>query len=356
MIARRRSPTLVLTMNTLPDTRTRDRAIATWLLVCCGFVFAMVVLGGVTRLTGSGLSMAEWRPIMGALPPLSDAEWQRVFEIYKQTPEFQKVNSHMDVHDFKGIFWLEYLHRLLGRLLGFVFLLPLIYFVSRSYITLRQLPWYLLMLALGGVQAVIGKVMVASGQVDAPQVSHYRLTAHLSAAFLVYALMFWRAQSLLHGTSRGMPHPWYRRTIALTVLIAITIVSGGFVAGLDAGLIYNTFPKMGDYWIPPGLLALDPAWRNFFDNLTTVQFDHRLLALTTFALIAVYWLRARSVGLPGHGRSGANALLVTAMLQVLLGISTVVLAVPTLLAVSHQATALLLLTSALYLLHALRRG
>ncbi len=343
-------------MNELPDTRTRDRAIATWLLICCGLVFAMVVLGGVTRLTGSGLSMAEWRPIMGTLPPLSDAEWQRVFEIYKQTPEFQKINSHMGVNDFKGIFWLEYLHRLLGRLLGFAFLLPLVYFVSRSYITLRQLPWYLLMLALGGVQAVIGKIMVASGQVDAPQVSHYRLTAHLSAAFLVYALMFWRAQSLLHGASGSAPHPWYRWTVALTVLIAVTIVSGGFVAGLDAGLMYNTFPRMGDHWIPPGLLALDPAWRNVFDNLTTVQFDHRLLALTTFTLIVVFWFRARRAQLPQRAQSGANALLVTAVLQVLLGISTVVLAVPTALAVGHQATALLLLTSALYLLHGLRRG
>jgi len=342
-------------MNSLPETRTRDRAIATWLLICCGFVFAMVVLGGFTRLTGSGLSIAEWRPIMGTLPPLSDAEWQRVFEIYRQTPEFQQVNSHMDVHDFKGIFWLEYLHRLLGRLLGFVFLLPLVYFVYRRYINLRQLPWYLLMLALGGVQAVIGKIMVASGQVDAPQVSHYRLTAHLSAAFLVYALMFWRAQSLLHGASSGAPHPWRRWTVALTALIAVTIFSGGFVAGLDAGLIYNTFPKMGDYWIPPGLLALDPVWRNFFDNLTTVQFDHRLLALTTFALIVIYWFRARGAELPQRARSGANALLVTAVLQVLLGISTVVLAVPTLPAVSHQATALLLLTSVLYLLHGLRR-
>ncbi len=343
-------------MNELPVIQSRHRAIATWLLVCCGLVFAMVVLGGVTRLTGSGLSMAEWRPIMGTLPPLSDAEWQRVFEIYKQTPEFQKVNSYMDVHDFKGIFWLEYLHRVLGRLLGFVFLLPLTYFVSRRYITLRQLPWYLMILALGGVQAVIGKIMVASGQVDAPQVSHYRLTAHLSAAFLVYALMFWRAQSLLHGIPLGAPHPWYRWTVALTALIAITIISGGFVAGLDAGLIYNTFPKMGDYWIPPGLFALDPVWRNFFDNLTTVQFDHRLLALTTFALIAIYWFRARGAQLPRRARGGTNAMLVTAILQVLLGISTVVLAVPTLPAVSHQATAMLLLTSSLYLLHGLRRG
>ena len=343
-------------MNELPDNRSKDKAVATWLLACCVLVFAMVVLGGVTRLTGSGLSMAEWRPIMGTLPPLSDTEWQRVFEIYQQTPEFQKVNSHMDVHDFKGIFWLEYLHRLLGRLLGLAFLLPLVYFAARKYISLRQLPWYVLMFALGGLQAVIGKIMVASGQVDAPQVSHYRLTAHLSAAFLVFALMFWRAQSLLHGAPAGPPHPWYSRTLGLTALIAVTIVSGGFVAGLDAGLIYNTFPKMGDHWIPPGLLALEPAWRNVFDNLTTVQFDHRLLAVTTFTLIAIYWIRARSSSMPRAARTGASALLAVATLQVVLGILTVLHAVPTTLAVSHQANALLMLTAALYLLHGLRRG
>ena len=356
MIARPRKRMIAHTMNELPDARTRNRAIATWLLVCCGLVFAMVVLGGFTRLTGSGLSMAEWRPIMGTLPPLSEAEWQRVFEIYKQTPEFQQLNSHMDVHDFKGIFWLEYLHRLLGRLLGFAFVLPLVYFVARKYISWGQLPWYLLMFVLGGLQAVIGKIMVASGQVDAPQVSHYRLTAHLSAAFLVFALMFWRAQSLLFGLSDARPHPWYPRTIALTALIAVTIVSGGFVAGLDAGLIYNTFPKMGDYWIPPDLMALEPAWRNLFDHRPTVQFDHRILAITTFALVAIYWLRAMGAEFTRHARIGVNALLVTAVLQVVLGIATVVLAVPTLLAVGHQANALLLLTSALYLLHALRRG
>jgi cytochrome c oxidase assembly protein subunit 15 len=356
MIARLPKTSLVPAMNELLDKRSRDRTVARWLLICCGLVFAMVVLGGVTRLTGSGLSMAEWRPIMGTLPPLSDAEWQRVFEIYQQTPEFRSVNSHMDVHDFKGIFWLEYLHRLLGRVLGLTFLLPLVYFVARKYIAWHQLPWYLLMFALGGLQAVIGKIMVASGQVDAPQVSHYKLTAHLSAAFLVFALMFWRAQSLLHGFPRGRAHRWYPRTLALTLLIAVTIVSGGFVAGLDAGLIYNTFPKMGDYWIPPGLLALEPAWRNFVDNLTTVQFDHRLLAITTFVLVVVYWFRARRARFPAYSRRGANALLAVAALQVLLGILTVVMAVPTTLAVAHQANALLLLTSALYLLHGLRRG
>ena len=150
IIARRDSCAISIMTNT--DKSDQARAIANWLLICCGLVFAMVVLGGVTRLTGSGLSMAEWRPIMGAIPPLTDAEWQRVFDIYRETPEFQKVNSHFDVHDFKGIFWLEYLHRLLGRLLGFAFSLPLVYFVARKYISLRELPWYLFMLALGGAR------------------------------------------------------------------------------------------------------------------------------------------------------------------------------------------------------------
>ena len=343
-------------MNTPPTSTSRNRAIATWLLICCGMVFAMIVLGGVTRLTGSGLSIAEWRPIMGAVPPLSEAEWQRVFEIYRQTPEFQKVNSHFDVDDFKGIFWLEYLHRLLGRLLGFVFVLPLVYFVARKAISPRELPWYLLMLALGGVQAVIGKIMVASGQVDAPNVSHFRLTAHLAAAVLVYALMFWRALSLLNPANPGPRHSWFRKTGVITTLIVITILSGGFVAGLDAGLVYPTFPMMGEYWFPPELFSMEPFWRNFFDNRTTVQFDHRLLAITTFVLIVVYWFRGRQTDLPARARVGKNALLHTAVLQVILGVSTLLLAVPVWLAASHQAVAVLLFTVALYLQHSLRRG
>jgi len=343
-------------MNNNTAAASHNRVIANWLFVCCALVFAMVVLGGVTRLTGSGLSMAEWRPIMGAIPPLSDAEWQRVFEIYQQTPEFQKVNAHMDVHEFKGIFWLEYLHRLLGRLLGFVFALPLAWFVYRKYISWSELPWYLLMLVLGGAQALIGKVMVASGQVDAPQVSHYRLAAHLAAAVLVYVLMFWRALSLRNPLAAGTPHPWYRRTQALFALVCITMLSGAFVAGLDAGLIYNTFPKMGSYWIPPGLAALEPGWRNLFDNLTTVQFDHRVLAVSTFVLIVLYRVLSRRANFGERARRAANALLHTAALQVVLGISTLLLAAPVWLAASHQAVALLVLTSALYLLHALRRA
>ena len=299
--------------------------------------------------------MAEWRPIMGVLPPLTDTEWQRVFEIYQRTPEFIKVNFDMDVHAFKGIFWLEYLHRLLGRLLGLVFLLPMVYFAARKYISAGQLPWYLLMLVLGGAQGLIGKVMVASGQVDVPHVSQYRLVAHLAAAFMVYAMMFWRAMSLLNPVAATARHRWYPRTLALTTLIIITIVSGGFVAGLKAGLVYNTFPMMGHYWIPPGLLALDPAWRNFVENMTTVQFQHRLLAISTFAIILLYCWRARHAALPLRAAKASNALLHTAILQVALGISTLVLKVPALLAATHQGVALLLFTIALLLLHGLRK-
>ena len=377
-------------MTSVRPTQAQDRSVAIWLLVMCSIVFAMVVLGGVTRLTGSGLSMVEWRPIMGALPPLSADEWQETFEIYQQTPEFKNINPHFDVHDFKGIFWLEYLHRLLGRFMGIAFAIPFIYFAIKKYIPVPEWPKFLLMPALGGAQAFVGKIMVASGQVDLPQfevrarlrlpdgrglrcgqtvayrpgrmpvdlpqVSQYRLTAHLLLAFLVFALMFWVALSrLFPRDENAAKHPWYGKTLGLFVLLTITITSGGFVAGLKAGKIYNTFPMMGEYWFPPGLFALEPLWRNFFDNIVTVQFDHRLLALTTFILVVVYWFRARRANLPARARPAVNALLHTAVLQVVLGIATLLLAVPVILGTAHQAIAMLLFGVALYLVHALRR-
>jgi cytochrome c oxidase assembly protein subunit 15 len=342
-------------MNDILATESRNRQVAIWLLICCGLVFAMVVLGGVTRLTGSGLSMVDWRPIMGWLPPLNDAEWQRSFEMYQLSPEFQKINSHMDVNDFKGIFWLEFLHRLLGRTIGIVFALPFVFFLIKGHIALREWPKYTLMFVLGGLQGVLGWYMVKSGLVDNPHVSQYRLTAHLLAAFIIYAYMFWVAMSLLFPQTGSARHPWYGKTLALTCLISITIISGGFVAGLKAGEIYNTFPMMGSTWIPPGLTALDPLWRNLTDNMTTVQFDHRVLAITTFVLIVIYWLRIRSSEVPPRSRIASNALLHTAVLQVILGISTLMLSVPTVLAAAHQAVAMLLFTVALFLVHSLRK-
>ena len=332
-----------------------DRTVAIWLLICCGLVFTMVVLGGFTRLTGSGLSMADWRPLMGWLPPLSETEWQRVFDLYQQTPEFLKVNSHMDVHAFKSIFWLEFLHRLLGRTIGVVFLVPFVFFLARGYIIASEWPKYLLMFILGGLQGVLGWYMVKSGLVDNPHVSQYRLTAHLFAAFLIYAYMFWVAMSLLFPATGTERHPWYRKSFALTALLSVTIISGGFVAGLKAGKIYNTFPMMGDYWLPPGIMALEPFWRNFFDNMTTVQFDHRILAITTLIAVIGFWFKARSADLPARTRPAVNALLHTAVLQVILGITTLLMSVPIILGATHQGVAMLLFTVSLYILHSLRR-
>jgi cytochrome c oxidase assembly protein subunit 15 len=334
----------------------QDRTVAWWLLICCGLVFAMVVLGGFTRLTGSGLSMVDWRPLMGILPPLSDAEWQRVFDMYRNSPEYKMVNAGFGIEGFKGIFWLEYLHRLLGRLIGVVFFVPFVYFFIKGYVVRREWPKYLLMFVLGGMQGVLGWYMVKSGLVNVPQVSQYRLTAHLVAAFVIYAYMFWVAMSLLFpATQNALRHPWYGKTLALFVLISVTIISGGFVAGLKAGKIYNTFPMMGDHWVPPGLMALEPFWRNFFDNMTTVQFDHRLLAITTFALVVAYWFRSRAVDLPARARPAAKALLHTAIVQIALGIATVLFAVPVILGAAHQGVAMILFTIALYLVQALRR-
>jgi cytochrome c oxidase assembly protein subunit 15 len=342
-------------MNDATLTISRDRAVALWLLSCCALVFVMVVLGGVTRLTGSGLSMVDWRPVVGWLPPMSDAQWQMSFDAYQQSPEFQKVNSHMNVSDYKNIFWLEYLHRLLGRLIGIVFFIPFLVFALRGYIRRREWPKYLLMFGLGGLQGLLGWYMVKSGLVNDPHVSQYRLTAHLVAAFLIYAYMFWVALSLLYPLRDSARHAWFGITAGLTGLISITIVSGGFVAGLKAGKIYNTFPMMGPDWIPPGLTALDPYWRNLTENATTVQFDHRLLAITTFLMIVAYWFRARRTNLPPRAAMASNAMLHTGILQVALGISTLIFSVPLILAASHQAVAMLLFTVALTLLHSLSK-
>lgn len=332
-----------------------NRKVANWLLICCALVFAMVILGGVTRLTGSGLSMVDWRPVTGILPPLTNDAWQHTFELYQQSPEYQKINSTMGVGEFKNIFWLEYLHRLLGRIIGIVFLIPFLIFAWRGYIQKREGPKYALMFILGGMQGVLGWYMVKSGLVDNPHVSQYRLTAHLIAAFMIYAYMFWVALSLLHPGEGESTHPWYKRSIALLVLISITVVSGGFVAGLKAGKVFNTFPMMGEHWAPPGMFALDPWWTNLFDNVATVQFDHRILAITTFAMVILFWIQVRKSTLPARVSKAVNALLHTAVLQVALGISTLLLVVPTFLAATHQAVAMLLFTVALYISHGLRR-
>ena len=334
----------------------QDRAVAMWLLTCCALVFAMVVLGGVTRLTGSGLSMVNWRPVTGVLPPLTTPQWQEAFSAYRGSPEFLKINPSMDLPGFKGIFWLEYSHRLLGRTIGIVFLIPFLFFWINGYIARSRWPQYLFMFVLGGLQGVLGWYMVKSGLVNNPHVSQYRLCAHLVAAFAIYAYLLWTALNLLYPRTLRHHRYWFKRSLGILPITSITVISGAFVAGLKAGLAYNTFPLMAGHWIPPGMASHSPWWRNLFDNITTVQFDHRALAITTFITIMVYrYFAARDPDFPNGARHGANILAIAAVLQVSLGILTLLLHVPTYLAAAHQAMALLLFTVAVWLCHSVNR-
>lgn len=336
----------------------RDRPIAVWLLVCCALVFAMVVVGGVTRLTHSGLSIVEWQPIVGTLPPLNEEQWEETFAKYRQTPEYKKVNEGMSLQEFKGIFWWEYFHRLLGRLIGVVFLVPLLWFALRGGIDKKMVPKLVGIFVLGSLQGAMGWYMVQSGLVDDPRVSQYRLTAHLGLAFLIYAAMFWLALDLLFGKgvapNGGRLRGLQRFVLCLTVLIFFMVLTGGFVAGIRAGYAYNTFPLMNGYLVPPEIFAIEPWYLNFFANMATVQFDHRLLAWVLVVLVPLFWLRALRSEAPARVRLGAHALLALFAVQVALGIATLLLLVPVSLAAAHQAGAMLVFTCALFLTHSLR--
>jgi len=318
----------------------------------------MVVLGGVTRLTGSGLSMVEWEPIMGVLPPLSQTEWQSTFEKYQQFPEFQIKNRGMDLQGFKTIFWFEYTHRLLGRTIGVVFLIPFLFFLINGRISRGLVPKLIIMFFLGGLQGLLGWYMVKSGLVQNPHVSQYRLTAHLAAAFLIYGYMLWVALDLLFGDREALTSdaaPLRRLARVVTGVTVITVLSGGFVAGLKAGFAYNTFPLMDGHWFPKAYFYLEPAWLNVFENIAAVQFDHRWIAILTLALIVVGWWLARRYEIPRRAQLGFRLLALMALVQVGLGISTLLLHVPVSLAATHQGGALVLFTIALFTNHALRQ-
>ncbi|HWA43310.1 MAG TPA: COX15/CtaA family protein, partial [Hypericibacter adhaerens] len=239
--------------------RRNDRAIGLWLLACCAMVFVMVVLGGVTRLTQSGLSIMEWAPLKGALPPMSEAEWQRLFALYQQIPEYQQVNAGMSLAAFKGIFWWEWVHRLWGRLIGVVFLLPFLWFLLRGRIRRGLAPRLVLLFALGGAQGALGWFMVASGFADRVDVSQYRLVAHLVLALAIYVALLWTALDLLRAAERWPVPSRFRPHLVLVLgLLCLTIVMGGFTAGLHGGLVYNSFPLMGGEIMPSDLWAMVP--------------------------------------------------------------------------------------------------
>lgn len=335
---------------------TSQRAIAYWLLTVCALVFAMVVLGGVTRLTRSGLSIVEWQPLLGAIPPLTHADWLELFEKYRLTPEYQQVNRGMDLAGFQGIFWLEYFHRLLGRLIGLAFLLPFLYFLIRKQIERPLVPKLVVLFVLGGLQGLMGWLMVASGLIDEPRVSPYRLTAHLGLAVLIYGYMLWVALGLLSPHPRAGMAPALRgHGIGVTTLVVVTILAGGFVAGTRAGFTFNDWPLMHGRFFPEGLYTLAPWWADVFENVATVQFHHRLLAYGLCLAIPAWWWMARRQPLDAATRAWFHALLAVFAAQVLLGIATLLLRVPVPLAAAHQAGAMAVFTVALILNHRLRR-
>ncbi|MEA3011339.1 MAG: heme a synthase [Sphingomonadales bacterium] len=329
----------------------RPRAVALWLLGVAALVFLMVVVGGITRLTESGLSIVRWEPLSGALPPIGDSAWAAEFAAYKQSPQYQLVNSGMRLADFKSIYFWEYVHRLLGRIIGLAFALPLLWFAWMRAVP-RGYGWKLgCILALGALQGAIGWWMVASGLVDRPDVSHIRLAVHLLTALTIFAVTLWVALDLLQLARDGGARPARMPTAAIWTLslLFLQYMFGAYVAGLDAGYAYSSWPKMGDHWFPADAPLLEPFLRNFADNPIMVQFVHRWLA---FAVAAAALILARKAWLKGH-REAAGAVAGAVTVQILLGISTLLSGVELWIAASHQAMAVLLLAATLVAAHRL---
>lgn len=367
---------------------TTSKSVAYWLLGSAASVFGIVTFGGLTRLTESGLSITEWKPVTGSLPPLSAADWQSEFDKYRASPEFKLLNPHMNLEEFKKIYYMEWGHRLWGRFVGLSFVIPAVYFVAKRKVSANMAARLLGISGLIGFQGALGWWMVKSGLKDDlfapgshPRVSQYRLTAHLGAAFVCYTAMLWnglsilRDEKLLSFPPRGLEKlqhlsvpelSIFRKSVAgLALLVFTTAMSGGLVAGLDAGLIYNQFPRMGEGFAPPKSELFskfysrkgdgsDIWWRNMLENPSTVQLDHRILATTTFTAILGLWTYSRfnkkvRAALPNAGRKGMVGVVHLAFLQVVLGISTLIYLVPVPLAAAHQAGSLALLTGVMVL-------
>jgi len=353
--------------NMAAEREDRLRAVAVWLFACCGLIFLMVVVGGVTRLTLSGLSITEWQPVVGIFPPLSAADWAAEFAKYKEIPEYRAVHFWMNLDEFKSIYWWEYAHRLLGRLIGFAFAAPFIWFLLRGRLPRRLVAALGGILLLGFAQGGLGWYMVESGLADRVEVSQYRLVAHLALALAIYAAILWVGLGIVRRVA-PLPHPpalaeeggaragWRLAGDAVLFLVVGTILAGGFVAGTRAGFAYNTFPLMDGRLVPEGYAQLHPFILNWFENIAAVQFDHRMLAVMTAVVIALMWLAGQRADLPQPVRAALHGLVAVAALQVALGIATLLLFVPVSLAAAHQAGAVLLLTAAINFRHTLRKA
>jgi heme a synthase len=336
-----------LEMTTAASEVTHALAIRLWLYAVAALVLAMVLVGGATRLTESGLSITEWRPVMGAVPPLSEGQWHEALAKYQAIPQYRALNAGMSLADFKVIYWWEWTHRLLGRVIGIAFLLPFLWFLWRGWIPREGRPRLWFIFALGALQGAVGWWMVASGLSERIEVSQYRLAAHLTLASIIYVALIWAA------AGRASPPTFPARAatragaLCLLVLVLAQIYLGALVAGLRAGYAYNTWPLIDGGLIPKSgdLFFQTPPWRNFFENILTVQFDHRMIAYLVFVGAAVHAVDVVR-NEKARGRTGAVVLLAAVALQIVLGIATLLLVVPLPLALLHQAGAMLVLTVA----------
>lgn len=324
----------------------RLRPVRWWLIAMCILIAAMVMVGGATRLTESGLSIVEWKPVTGALPPLTDAAWQAAFDAYKQIPQYREMNAGMSLSEFKEIFWWEWSHRLLGRGIGIVYLLPFLFFLWRGILPSHVKRRLWVIFALGALQGAVGWWMVASGLTHRTEVSQYRLAAHLMLALVIFAAILWTLLRLSDGP-RAIEAARLRVTsIALLVVTFVQIYFGALVAGLRAGRVYNTWPQIDGALIPDAsrLFFETPWWRNFFDNTLTVQFTHRMVAYALLALAAWHLFDALAARASRRAIAGAGMIVAAIMVQAAIGIVTLLYQVPIHAALAHQAVALLVLT------------
>ena len=324
-----------------------------WLLTGCILIFIMVVIGGITRLTHSGLSISNYKLISGTIPPLNDLEWQEAFDLYKQYPEYQKLNNNFSLQDFKDIYFWEWLHRVIGRLIGIVFFIPFLYFLIAKKLSKPTIRKSIVLLLLGGFQGFLGWYMVKSGLVDNPDVSHYRLAAHLTTAFLTFAYTFWVALDIIFPNKKQVNKGFRNLISGSLALLLIQIVYGAFVAGLDAGFIHNHWPMMSEQKFMHQTVYIEqsPLYKNFIEGKSGVQFIHRILAYLVVISVFVIWYKAKKKDLSKHQLTGVNLLLILVGVQFLLGVFTLLLQVPIWLGVAHQIGAFLLLSALIFTLH-----
>ncbi|CAH8281572.1 cytochrome c oxidase assembly protein subunit 15 [Mariniflexile fucanivorans] len=330
-----------------------NKKVIYWLLTGCFLIFIMVVVGGITRLTHSGLSISNYKLISGTLPPLNETEWHEAFDLYKQYPEYQKLNNHFNLEDFKDIYFWEWLHRFIGRMIGLVFLIPFLYFLFKKQLTKPTIKKSIILLCLGAFQGFMGWYMVKSGLVDNPDVSHYRLAAHLTTAFVTFAYTFWVALDLIFPKEKTINIKFRNLIRWGLAILMLQIIYGAFVAGLDAGFIHNHWPMMseGKFMHETVYIEQSPLYKNFIEGKSGVQFVHRTLAYIVVIFILVIWQKSKKMSLTKIQSNGINSLVIIVFIQFLLGVFTILLNVPVWLGVVHQVGAFFLLSAMIFTLH-----